>query len=94
MSRADTLRHLRDPRYADYAQRFGTRMAASRPKGLRHFLTALGSHSTSDEMVTVDEAQGTQVAIQQLNQLIVQSVLLLHESASSAGGLGKGPPVP
>ncbi len=79
-SRADTLRHLRDPRYADYAQRFGFQDGCFPTEGgLRHFLTTLGSHSTSDEMVTVDEAQGTQVAIQQLNQLIVQSVLLLHE---------------
>lgn len=80
-SRADTLRHLRDPRYGDYARRFGFRDGCFPTEGgLRYFLTTLGSHSTSDDTITVDEAQPIQIAIQQLNQLTIQSVLLLHEA--------------
>jgi hypothetical protein len=80
-SRAETLRQLHNPRYADYAQRFGFRAGCFPTEGgLRYFLTTLGSHSTSDETITVDEKQGIQVAIQQLNQLLIQSVLLLHEA--------------
>ena len=80
-SRAETLKNLRDPRYADYAQRFGFRDACFPTEGgLRYFLTALGSHSTSDETITLNKEQGIEIAIQQLNELLVQSVLLMHEA--------------
>ena len=80
-SRAETLRQLHNPRNADYARRFGFRHDCFPTEGgLRYFLTALGSHSTSSETVAVDEDRNTRVAVQQLNQLIVQSVLLLHEA--------------
>jgi len=80
-NRAETLRQLRNPRNADYAQRFGFRDGCFPTEGgLRYFLTTLGSHSTTDETVTVDEEQNIQIAIQQLNQLIAQSVTLMHEA--------------
>ena len=78
-SRAETLRQLRKPRNADYAQRFGFQGDDFPSEGgLRYFLTTLGSPSTADETVTVDEEHGIHIAIQQLNQLLVQSVTLIH----------------
>jgi hypothetical protein len=80
-NRAETLRQLRQPRNADYVQRFGFQQGDFPTEGgLRHFLTALGSHSTSDDMITVDEEQSHQIAIQRLNQLVLQSVQLLHQA--------------
>jgi len=82
-NRAQTLRNLRKPRYADYARRFGFRDAVFPSEGgLRHFLTKLGENTiTAGECVSV--AQGDQiieVGIQSLNQLIAQSVALIRES--------------
>lgn len=80
-NRTQTLKNLRDPRYADYAQRFGFRNGCFPTEGgHRYFLTALGHHSTADETITVDEEQHITVAIQRLNQLIAQSVSLIREA--------------
>ena len=80
-NRAETLRHLCDPRYADYAQRFGFEDGIFPTEGgLRHWLTALGQNSTGEETVLVDEEQQIEVAIQRLNHLIAQSVTLVLES--------------
>ena len=80
-SRTKTLENLRNPRNADYALRFGFQGDDFPTEGgLRYFLTALGSHSTSNETVTVDEEQDIPIAIQRLNQLIVQSVLLIQQA--------------
>jgi hypothetical protein len=85
-SRAETLRNLRKRRYADYAERFGFRNGVFPTEGgLRHFLTVLGENSSAQgECVTVEQGeqgeQVTQVAVQQLNQLLAQSVTLLRES--------------
>ena len=77
--RSATLCHLRDPRYADYAQRFGFEGKCFPTEGgMRHFLTALGTHSTRPETLCVDEEQHINIAFQQLNQLVVQSVELIH----------------
>jgi hypothetical protein len=77
-TRAETLTHLRDKRYADYAERFGFEHGVWPTEGgVRHFLTALGEHSEG-EMVTVDEVQSIQMGWQRLNDLIVQSVELLR----------------
>jgi len=82
-SRAQTLRNLRKSRYGDIAQRFGFR-AGDYPSegGLRHFLTMLGKHSiTPGSCVSVGQAeQVIEIGIQQLNQLLAQSVILLRES--------------
>ena len=80
-SRAETLRHLQQPRYADYARRFGfPEGVVPSEGGLRHFLTALGRNSAAaDEPVSV--AQGDQimaVAVQKLNQLLAQAVYLIR----------------
>jgi hypothetical protein len=73
-TRADTLQHLRDPRYADYAERFGFEKGVFPTEGgVRHFLTALGRYSEG-EKITVDEDSQLQVGWQHLNDLIVQSV--------------------
>jgi len=91
-SRTQALRNLRAPRYADYAQRFGFHDGRS-PRGaktqrgcfpteggVRHFLRALGQHSTADQLVTVDQERGIQVAVQRLNELLTQSVILIQEA--------------
>jgi hypothetical protein len=82
-SRAKTLRNLRKSCYADQARRFGFRDGVYPTEGgLRHFLTTLGENSTlAGEAVTVEQGdQPIQVAVQQLNQLISQSVALVRES--------------
>jgi hypothetical protein len=80
-NRAQTLRHLHDPRYADYAQRFGFEEGVFPTEGgLRHWLTTIGQNSTSEETILVDEEQQVQVAIQRLNHLLAQSVILILES--------------
>ena len=80
-SRAEVLRKIRDPRYADYARRFGFEDGVYPTEGgLRYWLTALGRNSISEETVVVDEEQLTEVAIQRLNHLLAQSVALLVEN--------------
>lgn len=83
-TRAETLRNLRDARYADYAQRFGFQEGVYPTEGgLRHFLTALGHHSDAEgDTVTVelDKNRTVEVAIQYLNQLLVGAVTLIREA--------------
>jgi hypothetical protein len=77
--RAQTLRHLRHPRYADYVQRFGF-AAGIHPTegGVRYFLTALGQHSATGETVTVADQNHTyEVAIQYLNHLLAGAMQLI-----------------
>ncbi len=57
-NRAQTLRHLSDPRYADYAQRFGFQDNIFPTEGgLRYFLTTLGQNSETDQQIMVDQEQ-------------------------------------
>jgi hypothetical protein len=80
-TRAQTLRNLRDPRYADYAQRFGFQDGIFPTEGgLRYYLTTIGHNSTTEETVLVDEERQAEVAIQRLNHLLAQSVILILES--------------
>jgi hypothetical protein len=82
-SRAETLRNLKKERYADYARLFGFRKGVYPTEGgLRYFLTELGKKSTaSGECQSVQQGeQVITVAVQQLNQLLSQSVVLLRES--------------
>jgi hypothetical protein len=80
-SRAELLRQIRKPRNADYVQRFGIQDGIFPTEGgLRHWLTALGRHSTSAETVLVDEERLIQVAVQRLNHLIAQTVNLIVET--------------
>ena len=82
-SRAETLRNLAQRRYADYAQRFGFRQGVYPSEGgLRYFLTTLGKNSTRcGEMVLVEQGERCiAVAVQELNQLLAQSVALIRTS--------------
>jgi hypothetical protein len=81
-TRAQTLKNLRDPRYADYAQRFGFQDGVFPTEGgIRYFLTTLGRNPDADgETITLDEEEHSQVAIQRLNQLIAQSVTLIRQT--------------
>jgi len=83
-SRAETLRNLRKVRFQDDAIRFGFRNGVFPTEGgLRHFLTALGKNSDIQAAyVAVEQGeQVIEVSLQQLTQLIAQSVALVRESA-------------
>jgi len=82
-SRAETLRNLRQRRYADYAQRFGFREEVFPTEGgLRYFLTTLGNDPQGKgETVTVAQSErAIAVAVQRLNQLLAQSVSLMRDA--------------
>jgi len=83
-SRAETLRQLRHPRNADLAQCFGFEDDdVPTEGGVRHWLTTLGENAISDETVLLgdeDAEEPIEVAVQLLNQLIAQSVMLLVEN--------------
>jgi hypothetical protein len=77
-TRAATLKHVGEDRYADYAARFGFVDGVFPTEGgVRHFLTALGQHSQAT-LITVDAEAQIEVGWQALNALIVQSVELIH----------------
>jgi hypothetical protein len=78
-NRAETLKRLHDPRYADLVAIFGFENGVYPTEGgMRYFLTTLGENSPDDEnAVVVDEETGEMMARQQLNQLIAQSVQLI-----------------
>lgn len=83
-NRAQTLRNLHDPRYADYALRFGFRDGDFPSEGgIRYFLTALGRHSDyhgDTVAVQSDDGQSSQIAVQHLNQLICGAVKLIRDA--------------
>jgi len=83
-NRAKTLDHLHDPRYADYAQRFGFEEGVFPTEGgMRYFLTALGRNSEATGATIVvdwDNDRCIEVAVQYLNHLIAQSVALIREA--------------
>jgi len=83
-TRAQALRNLRDPRYADYARRFGF-LNGDFPTegGVRYFLTTLGSHALTHEQtiaVPVDDTRTVDIAIQYLNYLLAGAVALLRDA--------------
>jgi hypothetical protein len=81
--RSEVLKHLAEDRYKDYAKCFGFQDGIYPTEGgVRHFLTALGLHS-EDGGETVAVEKGSEAifyAVQYLNQLIVQSVMLIRRS--------------
>ncbi len=81
-NRAQTLKNLRDPRYADLTVIFGFENGVYPTEGgMRYFLTTLAQNSPDDDnAVVVDEATGEMMARQRLNELIAQSVLLIREA--------------
>jgi len=82
-NRAQALKNLADPRYADYRKRFGFKKGVYPTEGgLRHFLTTLGLHSdAAGDTVRIELDGGpAEVAIQYLNQLLVGAVQLIREA--------------
>jgi hypothetical protein len=82
-SRAETLRNLRHPRYADYARRFGFRDGIFPTEGgVRYFLTTVGRNAEiAGETIAVEVGdQVVQVGMQRLNTLLVQAVQLIREA--------------
>jgi hypothetical protein len=83
-SRAQALRNLRHPRYADYAAAFGFREDDFPSEGgVRYFLTTLGQRSDEDTervSVVIDATREETFAVQRLNQLMVASVALLRDA--------------
>lgn len=84
-TRAETLRHLAEPRYADYAAVFGFR-AGTYPKesGLRYFLTTIGAQNLSDllqqSMILIEQAGLIPAEVQ--NDATVSLDGMLHDAAS------------
>jgi hypothetical protein len=77
-TRTETLIHLRDPRYADYAERFGFEHGVFPTEGGgRYFLTALRQHAEG-EPIGVDAETQLQVGWQRLNDLIAQAIELIR----------------
>jgi hypothetical protein len=82
-NRTQLLKNLRDPRYADYVLLFGLEDGVFPTEGgLRYWLTALGRHSQNGDTVTVplDEDRLAEIAVEYLNDLISQSVVLLFDA--------------
>ncbi len=87
-SRAQALRNLRHPRYADVAQRMGFHPGIWPTEGgVRYFLTTLGLRSDAEAKtvsVAVRDEQGqeytVEVAVQALNGLLVAAVTLLRQA--------------
>lgn len=83
-SRAQTLRNIRDPRYADYATSFGF-LNHDYPTegGMRYFLTTIGHNSAAhDDMITVqvDDERAVEIAVQYLNYIVAGAMQLLREA--------------
>ena len=82
-SRSQALKNLDDERYADYRREFGFHPGVYPTEGgMRYFLTTLGHHSDSDgETVAVAQGEAViRIALQKLNQLLVQAVGVLRQS--------------
>ena len=83
-TRGATLAHLQDPRFRDYAQRFGFHDGVYPTEGgLRYYLLALGQPRPElDLLLSLPAALGhdpVPVALHRLNYLLVQAALLLVE---------------
>ena len=83
-SRAEALRNIRDPRYADYAAWFGF-LNHDYPTegGVRYFLTTIGRSSAAhNDTITVplEDERAVEMAIQYLNHLIAGAVQLLCQA--------------
>jgi len=82
-TRAEALRKLADPRYADYRQRFGFHQDLPTEGGIRHFLTTLGANSTAaDDRISValEGDRWVEIAVQRLNELLAASVALIRDA--------------
>jgi hypothetical protein len=83
-SRAEALRNIRQPRYADYAAAFGfLNQDFPTEGGVRYFLTTMGNHcATHDDTlsVQVDDERAVEIAIQYLNYLIAGAVHLIRQA--------------
>jgi hypothetical protein len=82
-TRSQMLKNLADERYADYARGFGFRPGIYPTEGgVRYFLTTLGRHSEAPgETMTVQQGETQiEVAVQQLNRLLVQAVRIVRQT--------------
>ena len=87
-SRAQALRNLHDPRYADIAARMGFHPGIWPTEGgVRYFLTTLGLRSDTEGKtvsVAVRDEEGreytVELAVQALNDLLVAAVTLLRQA--------------
>lgn len=83
-SRAQTLRNIRDPRYADYATSFGF-LNHDYPTegGMRYFLTTIGHNSAAHGdtiTVQVDNERAVEIAVQYLNLIVAGAMQLIREA--------------
>lgn len=82
--RSVALDNLRDPRYADYRQRFGFQSDDLPSEGgVRYFLTTIGLNAVAEEetvTVELDHGQANPIAVHYFNQLLAASVALIREA--------------
>ena len=83
-NRAQALRHLNHPRYADYRQRFGFAQGCLPTEDeVRYFLTTSGQNSAAaGDTITIEleDDQRVHIAVQYLNRLIAGSMTLLCDA--------------
>jgi hypothetical protein len=81
-SRAEALRNLHQPRYRDYARRFGyLKGDVPTEGGVRYFLTTIGtrSHAHGETVsVPLDKERAVEIAMQLLNHLLAGAVALVY----------------
>lgn len=83
-SRAQALRNIQDPRYADYAAAFGF-LNNDYPTegGVRYFLTTIGHNSAPHNdtvTVQVSDERAVEIALQYLNHIIAGAAQLLCQA--------------
>lgn len=86
--RTETLRHLAEPRYADYAAAFGFEPGVYPTEaGLRYFLTTLGEHNLTDLLVQSMTLiwQAGLIPEEVLGDATVSFDGMLHDAASRMG---------
>jgi hypothetical protein len=82
-TRSQTLKNMRDGRYADYVAWFGFRKGVYPTEGgVRYFLTTLGHNSdASNETISVEKGEETvMIEVQKLNMLLAEAVGVMRQT--------------
>ena len=82
-TRSQTLKNMRDGRYADYVAWFGFQKGVYPTEGgVRYFLTTLGDNSdASNETISVEKGEETvMIEVQKLNMLLAEAVGVMRQT--------------
>jgi hypothetical protein len=82
-TRSQTLKNMRDGRYADYVAWFGFQKGVYPTEGgVRYFLTTLGHNSdASNETISVEKGEETvMIEVQKLNMLLAEAVGVMRQT--------------